>query len=62
MAVLVTYKNEEDSIKIKGLGWLQTYMSIFQMLKSRLFRSQWWDQVEVQSHPSIFACPCYLQE
>ena len=41
MVVLVTCKYKEDPMKMSALEWPQPYMSIFQTLKGRQFRSQW---------------------
>ena len=32
----------------------------FQTLKGSKLHSQWWDQFEIQTHPSFNACACYL--
>ena len=35
---------------------------IFQMLKGSYLHSKWWNQIEIQAHPSFSAYPGYLQE
>ena len=63
MVVLVTCKNEEDSIKSEGSKvFSKHYTLIFQMLKDSLLRSLWWDLSEIRIHPRFYACPHSLQE
>ena len=63
MVVLVTCKNEEDSIKNEGAKVFSKHYTLdFQMLKDSLLRSLWWDFAEIQIHPSFYACPHSLQE
>ena len=60
MVVLVTCKNEEDQLKNDDTRVFTTIF--FQTLKGRLPRSQWSDLVEIRTHPSFYALPCFVQE
>ena len=59
---LLPAKMRKIRSKMKALEWPQDNMLIFQVLKGRKLRSQWWDLAEIRTHSSFYACACYLQE
>ena len=61
MVVLVTCKNEEDQIKKKALGGHNIIDSFLRC--SRGANSIIGDGIlRIQTHPSFYSCPSYLQE
>ena len=62
MYVLLTYKDEENQMKIEALQWSQHYSAILKTLKGSLLCS-WWSSVAAnQTHLSFYGYFCYLQE
>ena len=60
--VLVTYKNEEDLIKNEGTRVVTTYQFDLQTLKGSQAHNEWSNLSKIQTHPSLYICPFYLQE
>ena len=63
MAILFTFKSEEDPIKIEGARLATTQNNdFFQTLEGNLLHSQRSDLAEIRTHPRYYSYPCYLQE
>ena len=58
---LVTCKNEEDLIKNEGARVFTELHIDFSDAQGQV-TSQWSDLVKIRTHPSLYACPCFLQE
>ena len=57
MGVLAACKNEEDPIKNEGARVVTTLFIDFADAQG-----QRWNLAEIQTHPSFYGWPCYLQE
>ena len=62
MLVLVTCKNEEDSIKNGGNTVLKRLYVDFSDTQGQLTPQSVVDSAEIQSHPRFCGYPCYLQK
>ena len=63
MTVLYTCKNEEDLIKNEGARVLTRLYDILSDAQGQLtLKSAAEFCPKIQTHPSFYSCPCYLQE
>ena len=62
MVVLVNCKNEEDPIKNEGARVFTKLCINYLDNQGQQLHNQLWNLVEIQTHPSFYGCPCYLQE
>ena len=62
IVVLLACKCEEDPIINEGVRVLTRLYLVFQTFKGSLLRSQRLNSAEIQTHPSFYSCPPYLQE
>ena len=58
IVVLVTCKNEENLIKIEGARVLTSLLFVFPDAQGQLTPKS----AEIQTHPSFYSCPRYLQQ
>ena len=61
MTILVTFKYEEDPIKIEGARVATTQNNDFSNTRGQL-TPQRSDLAEIRKHPRYYGCHCYLQE
>ena len=62
MYVLVTYKDKENQMENEGAKVVTKLSINFKRLKGRKLHNKWWDLDGIQTHPSFYSCPSYLQE
>ena len=62
MAILVTFKYEEDLIKIEVARVATTQNNDFSNTQGQLTPQSELDLAEIRTHPRYYGCPCYLQE